>query len=313
MKNVLITTILKKNPENAIRLSFKKPIYGIKTVSMFLVGFALLFSSCKEKDLEKATIIKKENKKAAKPIPEKVKVLNFATFHMGFTSDATSVKFDEHNKENQRKVHEIAKMIAEFKPTVILVEWTPWFNKELQTAYNNYLKNPKMSFKNPSEVELLAYEVGRLSGTKRIYGIDHKMEYNYKIGSEIENKVDAVWYDKIYKNPYAYFPEMNLNEDKMNLRDKLIWNNTDAFLDFAILLNAEMLTHAGTEEGFEGADEAAKYYQRNLRMYSNLNRIQLDKNDRVFILSGASHAAFFREFMSRSPKYKMVNTFDYLK
>lgn len=36
-----------------------------------------------------------------------------------------------------------------------------------------------------------------------------------------------------------------------------------------------MLTHAGTKYNFEGADEAAKYYQRNLRMYSNLNRIEL--------------------------------------
>ena len=48
-------------------------------------------------------------------------------------------------------------------------------------------------------------------------------------------------------------------------------------------------------------------------MYSNLNRIQLKKTDRVFILMGAAHTAFFRDFISRSPKYKMVNTFDYLK
>ena len=74
-----------------------------------------------------------------------------------------------------------------------------------------------------------------------------------------------------------------------------------------------MLTHAGTEKGFEGADEATKFYQRNLRMYTNLNRIQLNKNDRVFILMGSAHTAFFRDFFSRSPKYKMINTFDYLE
>ena len=65
--------------------------------------------------------------------------------------------------------------------------------------------------------------------------------------------------------------------------------------------------------GSRGADEAAKYYQRNLRMYSNLNRIELNQDDRVFILMGASHTAFFRDFMSRNPKYKMVNTFKYLR
>ena len=78
-------------------------------------------------------------------------------------------------------------------------------------------------------------------------------------------------------------------------------------------INADIMTHVGTAEGFEGADESAKYYQRNLRMYSNLNRIKLNKDDRVFILLGASHTAFFRDFINRSPKYEMVNTFDYLK
>ena len=77
-------------------------------------------------------------------------------------------------------------------------------------------------------------------------------------------------------------------------------------------INADILTHAGTKDAFEGADEAALFYKRNLRMYSNLNRIHLDKEDRVFILMGAAHTAFFRDFISRSPKYTMVNTFDFL-
>jgi len=33
----------------------------------------------------------------------------------------------------------------------------------------------------------------------------------------------------------------------------------------------------------------------------------------VFILMGASHTAFFRDFISRSPKYEMVKTFDYFE
>ena len=113
-----------------------------------------------------------------------------------------------------------------------MVETEPGYDEELQAAYQKYLEGSEMFFENPSEIELLAFELGRLSGTKRIYGVDHQMGYNY---------------------------------------------------------------------------------QRNLRMYSNLNRIELDEKDRAFILMGASHTAFFRDFISRSPKYEMVNTFAYLK
>ena len=86
-----------------------------------------------------------------------------------------------------------------------MVETEPGYDEELQAAYQKYLEGSEMFFENPSEIELLAFELGRLSGTKRIYGVDHQMGYNY---------------------------------------------------------------------------------QRNLRMYSNLNRIELDEKDRAFILMG---------------------------
>jgi hypothetical protein len=254
------------------------------------------------------TSIPKEKKAS-----QKIQILNFGTFHMGFTTDASTTEFDQHNKENQKQVHAIAQQLTAFQPTVIIVETTPKYDSVIQKEYRDYVKNPEMFFKYPSEIELLAYELGRLSGTQRIYGIDHKMGYNYMIGSEIENAIDSIAYNAYFEDPISYYPEVDKEFDSLNLLEQLQLTNHDRFLDFLITVNADMLTHAGTTNGFEGADETAKYYQRNLRMYSNLNRISLDSTDRVFILLGASHTAFFRDFISRSPKYEMVNTFDYLK
>ncbi|MBD3224190.1 MAG: hypothetical protein GF313_05635 [Caldithrix sp.] len=243
----------------------------------------------------------------------KIQVLNFGTFHMASTPDAHSTEFDSRKKENQQKVHAVARKLSAFDPTVILVETVPEKNKKLQNKYKSYLENPDLDFEEPSEVELLAFELGRLSGVQRIYGIDHKMGYNYRIGQQIVNTVDSVWHDRYYQNPLKFYPEVHVDEDTLNLLQKLKLTNNDRYLDFLIAVNADMLTHAGTEKGFEGADEAAKYYQRNLRMFSNLHRIDLQPADRVFILMGASHTAFFRDFLSRDPKYDMVNTYDYLK
>jgi len=243
----------------------------------------------------------------------KIPVLNFGTFHMGETTDATKTEFDENDKKNQDEVKAIAEMLALFKPTVIIVETPPTYDKKLQTEYNEYLLNPALKFKNPSEIELLAFQLGRLSGTKRIYGIDHKMGYNYNIGNEMINSIDSTWHNKYYKDPLKYYPEVNKDEEKLNTLDKLKLTNHNTYLNFLIEVNAEMLAHVGSEKGFEGADEATKFYQRNIRIYSNLNRIKLTENDRVFVLMGAAHTAYLRDFISRSPKFEMVNTFDYLK
>ena len=273
-------------------------------ISFYIVSLIIINVGCslaKQKPIEKTKEF------------DKIKVLNFSTFHMGYTTDASIVNFDENNKKNQQEVHEIAKKIAKFKPTVIVVETPPDYNETLKSEYDAYKNNPNMVFKYPTEIELLAYEVGRICNTNRIYGVDYKMGYNYMIGTSIKNTVDSTMYYQFFKDPFSYFPSIIENEDSLSLFEKLIQTNTQAYLDFSMVINSEILTHAGTDNQFEGADEATKFYQRNLRMYTNLNRIDLSKDDRVFILLGSGHASFFKEFMSRSPKYEMVNTFDYLK
>ncbi len=280
----------------------------ITILALILLNIGCKQSTPVEVEESSSISIKKNDHK-----PKKIPILNFGTFHFGYTNDANTTKFDEHDKENQIQAHKIAEKLSSFKPTVILVETVPKRNEKLQNEYQAYISNPKMNFERPTELELLAYELGRISGVERIYGIDHKMGYNYNIGNEIKNNIDSIWHDKYYENPLSFYPDVDEEMDDHNLFDRLKQTNHDQYLDFLITVNADMLTHVGTNDGFEGADEASKYYQRNLRMYSNLNRLELKEDDRVFILTGASHTAFFRDFLSRSPKYEMVNTFDYLK
>ena len=90
------------------------------------------------------------------------------------------------------------------------------------------------------------------------------MSYNYNISNELENTIDSIWHDTYYKNPYSFHSDVDELENHPKLFDKLKQINQDQFLDFLITINADILTHVGTNEGFEGADEAAKYYQEFL-------------------------------------------------
>lgn len=238
-----------------------------------------------------------------------IPVLNVATFHFGETSDAYSTEFDENDKKNQKEVKKLAKLLAEFKPTIIVIENVPKNDSLRQISYFEYLKNPKMKFKKPTEIELLAYEVGRLSGAKKIYGIDFKESYNYNISVK-DNE------DKTTANQYWKLSEENENKNPENgipFYDLFKLNNHPQFLESLINFNADLLTYISSKGNSEGADEAAKFYHRNLVMFSNLNQIPVDKTDRIFILLGGTHTAFLNDFLKRSPKYKLENTFDYLK
>ncbi len=242
---------------------------------------------------------------------QKVKFLNFATFHMVYTPDKHKVKFDQNDEKSKSETYEVAKMLAQFKPTIICVEIVPERNEELNNDYSGFLKDKAYKTKIGGEVALIAYEVGKISDVKKIYGIDEQATaaYNYNIGNELKNQVDSLTSKNYVKGLYKEFAAM----EKLSTLDKLKTFNSKESLEKFININADILTYNSTKGNFEGADEASKFYRRNLRIFSNLNQIPVTKDDRIFIIMGATHTAFLSEFMKRSPKYELVNTADYLK
>lgn len=265
----------------------------------------LIITSCSSKLPYNKQIIYKDK------FDDAVPVLNVATFHMGETSDAGSTEFDENDKKNQEEVREVAKLLAAFRPTIIVIESLPENDSIRKADYLDYVKNPGKKFINPDERELLAYEIGRLSGADRIYGIDFKQSYDYEIGEQVKNNVDKTTNNKYWK--LLDENEKKNPEQGIPFYDLFKLNNHPQYLESLININADLLMYISSKGKSEGADEAAKFYHRNLVMFSNLNQIQSDKNDRILILMGGTHTAFFNDFLKRSPKYKLENTFKYLK
>lgn len=243
----------------------------------------------------------------------KIKVLNVGTFHFGNTSDGTTTEFNEDGAKEQVEIRKLNKMLAKFKPTIICVEITPENQDKLNLDYQEYLKNSGDLETKYGEISLVAFEVGRANNIKKFYGIDHTMGYNYNIGEEIVNSIDSITYRNYVNNPLKESPGLSRKTDRLSLIDKMRTINNPKYQDFLLNINADILTYVGTEKGFEGADEASKLYKRNLRMYSNINRVPMNKDDRIFILSGGLHASYFADFMKRSPKYELVSVSDYLK
>ena len=64
---------------------------------------------------------------------------------------------------------------------------------------------------------------------------------------------------------------------------------------------------------YEGADQATLAYQRNLRMFTNLNKIPMTKSDRILIILGGTHTAFFDHFLKNNPKFENIELKKYLK
>lgn len=243
----------------------------------------------------------------------KIKVLNIGVFHMGQTSDANSTEYDEASKKAKREIKEVCEAIAKFKPTIVLVEQLPKYQKDLENAYNSYLKdvNADTGFYKNNEIQLLGFEIGRLAGVKQFYGIDHRLGYNYNMW-DVAKREKVTKFFEMTKQLKRLEHSVVTDPKKIGLKNMLKIINSDKAYDFFINSNADILMYANSKNGFEGADEASKFYKRNIRMFANINKIQMKKNDRVLIISGVTHAAYFSKFMRRSMIYELEPITNYL-
>jgi hypothetical protein len=73
------------------------------------------------------------------------------------------------------------------------------------------------------------------------------------------------------------------------------------------------MTSVHKDGKFEGADVAADYYRRNLRIFANFNRTAISPGNKVLVLYGASPVAFFRDFMKRNHTYDVKDIQEFLK
>ena len=57
----------------------------------------------------------------------------------------------------------------------------------MNKGYQSYLKDQNYKTNYGKEIDLIVYEVGRLSNVKKIYGINHDLHYNFETLGKLFN------------------------------------------------------------------------------------------------------------------------------
>ena len=73
------------------------------------------------------------------------------------------------------------------------------------------------------------------------------------------------------------------------------------------------LPHIGKDGNYVGTDLLADWYERNLKIYTNLTRIIESKDDRVLLIIGSGHANLLRRFIEEIGEYVLEKREKYLK
>jgi hypothetical protein len=192
---------------------------------------------------------------------------------------------------------------------------------ELDSLYNEYCKGKKISSPGyDGEITLLAFELGKQLGIKRIVAVDAQ-------------PMAALRDEKIYSEYEKYAPKED--EDSVFNYWNSIYNKKSQFsdslrhyystIDYLRFLNHKdynkktlgrwlIFTRFGTNSYPIGADQFITiHYNRNIRIYSNIQRAIVDNNDRVLVIFGNTHMSILQNLFESSPLYQLIPIDKYLR
>lgn len=239
---------------------------------------------------------------------DKIKVLNFATFHLSNSSDANTTAVDINDPQVKRDIEKVVANLLKFKPTIICVEVPATESAGTDEIYQEYKIDQSNTTGWSEEINAIAFEVGRLAGVKHIYGIDDPIGFDYpKLMAMAENSTNKDTKSFLIKN------QESLDQyNALSVLDKFININTDTWKSETFNFY-NFLATMRTPGNYEGTEIIARFYDRNLRLYTNLVEVPATSNDRVLVILGGTHTAYLDIFLRNDPRYEVLDATAYTK
>ncbi len=111
-------------------------------------------------------------------------------------------------------------------------------------------------------------------------------------------------WDSAYTQYYAVEDSIKTT---MSLRDYLLRLNAPASLRALLGACLSGSIDVGGGGDYTGADMRAAWYDRNLRIFSNILRLRADPGERILVTIGAGHAPLPGHFISNAPELRLVD------
>lgn len=242
-------------------------------------------------------------------------ILLLGTFHFMESS------IDFYCDEVQNELDLFVRKLLSFNPDTIAIEAAVSAQMSVDESYKKFnLKD----FHNRDKME------NETLGDICMFGQSYPITYNnesvqvgYRMGKALElNKIYAIDDDTILNmdvmnNPTPFLTEaMNVlkadmkEHTKGTIENLYKYYNSDRFSK--LNHNVYIQTNAiNIDNNYAGARMVAKWYERNLKIFSNIQRLAI-KSKRLFIIYGAGHIQILRELINADDNLKLVDVYKYL-
>lgn len=250
----------------------------------------------------------------------KAELLLLGVFHFadpGLDGYKPRFSIDVKSAERQREIAGVVSLLERFQPTKIAVEWPASDQASADSLYRAYRSGDYQLGTN--EVYQLGFRLARRLGHARVYAVDapgrapvtedEARTQAASLGFNIDSALKADPWEPRYGLLYAY-------EDSLKtvtpLRNYLLYLNDPERIRIGhghYLVGPFKLARRGN---YVGVDDMSRWYNRNLRIFSNLQQLTDSPEERVLVIIGAGHLPILRFLAQTSPEHRLIEASAYL-
>ena len=204
----------------------------------------------------------------------------------------------------------LAQKLASFKPTHVLVEAHPSRDDETNEQYRAYLAR-RLEL-GPTELHQLAFRVAEASGLSRLHGVDElgpPMLFGTLQDYMANKDPEALAaFESLVASMAAEEAQAHAT---MSLKELLIRTNAEECERASKA--AYLTTNAvGAGDSFIGADSTAAFWNRNFRMYANIQR-HFASDARLIVIAGQAHTSVLKDFAHVESDVVVESALPYLR
>lgn len=244
--------------------------------------------------------------------PEKIKVILLGTFHFGETSDRNKTTFtDLFTPKRQTELDQLVKDLGTTKPTKIFVESLPTQQELLNNQYSLYLKNQltdTVILRN--EVKQIGFRLAKLTKLPTPIAVDYKQELPYDEMNKFEKGIGAdttIKWPPFFDIPYPFTDTTKrISLKKMSLPAYYVGMNSEYYRKRLQFDYFHYAMSYGYKDNYVGADYTTAWYNRNLKIYTNILRELKPTDTCIVIIFGSSHTNLLRQFFNEHPSFEII-------
>jgi hypothetical protein len=253
---------------------------------------------------------------------DKIPVLTLGTFHFSFPN-LDKVQYADDNQidvlepKYQDEINDLVSKLAKFKPTIIVIERPHKAQTKIDSLYQEYIAG-KYDLKR-SEDQQIGFRLAKKMGIKKLYCVDEWGNTYDKIEKLLddESTKEYINFEKSFSEhpdsikafePKSIFKEKGIIAELLELNKK---ENVEKSLGNYLIGHFK---YESAPFDYTGVDfETGRWFNRNLRIFRNIQRVDAKPSDRILVIFGAGHLNLLNYLFECSPEYRLEDVCKYLR